>query len=642
MKPDIGSFLADHKVVQFFADKVVLFLSYLILAFLVVDSFIALLPHGHGTVICFIGSNSVTSGQQSYINEYCADQVSWMVYLVPLLVFGQGLLTILLHYSWYSMVLYWGNAAKKKRKMIMEANEMVAVADTMLAEKDKRMAEADKRVAEAAEMLAERDIMELTEANVESAREKKKLAEADKRKAEADKRKAEADKRMAEADKRKAEADKRKAEADKRMAEADKRIAAEADKKKAEADKKIAEADKRMASAEASKRIAEADKMLAEAEANKKNAEADKKIAEADDNMAEADKMLAEAEANKKKAEADKKIAEADKNMAEADKNMAEADKMLAEADIIKLTGGTVLKAARKKLADADKKMVEADKMLAVASKAKVAVDIERATMKKKAANKLLTLVNGKADGLNATAEAQGTSNATAAAQGTSNATAAPQDTSNATAPATAQGTSNATAPAAAQGTSNATTAEVTQGTNTGCILQFFYCLKNLLQFALGVLVMFLSFYYEFGNETSYDIQKNFNCSIKENIATDYWDHLDTVQCYYTSIALNDVFIMFYGFISGCVSLVTCLGILGICVRQDIKMKKCNRSCRDTAWKFIKDMLTCRRCNCRESIQAACYGCICSRDTAIIKYCRNESNADISIIMEELELTDLS
>ena len=115
MKPDFGIFLAGHKVVQFFADKVVLFLSYLILAFIVIDSFINLLPNGRGTVICFIDSNSVSSGQQSYINEYCADHVPGKTYMLPILVFGQGLVTVLLHYAWYSMVLYCSSVHKKTR-----------------------------------------------------------------------------------------------------------------------------------------------------------------------------------------------------------------------------------------------------------------------------------------------------------------------------------------------------------------------------------------------------------------------------------------------------------------------------------------------------------------------------------------------
>ena len=113
MKPDFGIFLAGHKVVQFFADKVVLFLFYLILAFIVIDSFINLLPNGRGTVICFIDSNSVSSGQQSYINEYCADHVPRKTYMLPILVFGQGLVTVLLHYAWYSMVLYCSSVHKK-------------------------------------------------------------------------------------------------------------------------------------------------------------------------------------------------------------------------------------------------------------------------------------------------------------------------------------------------------------------------------------------------------------------------------------------------------------------------------------------------------------------------------------------------
>ena len=95
----------------------------------------------------------------------------------------------------------------------------------------------------------------------------------------------------------------------------------------------------------------------------------------------------------------------------------------------------------------------------------------------------------------------------------------------------------------------------------------------------------------------------------------DYWDHLDTVQCYYATIALNDVFIIFYGIISICVILITGFGIFSICWRQDIKMKKQPIS------NSIKNIMT----------------CCCSHDTAIIKHCLNESNADLAILMEGVE-----
>ena len=111
MAPDFGIFLADHKRVrQFLFDQVVLFLSLVILAFIVIDSFINLLPNGKNTVQCFIKNNSVTSGQQSYVNEYCSNQVPAANYRVPILIFSQGLFSVLLHYSWYSMVLYRKNA----------------------------------------------------------------------------------------------------------------------------------------------------------------------------------------------------------------------------------------------------------------------------------------------------------------------------------------------------------------------------------------------------------------------------------------------------------------------------------------------------------------------------------------------------
>ena len=116
MKPDFGIFLAERKVVQFFADKVVLFLSLLILSFIVIDSFIHLLPYGNGTVQCFIESNNVASGQQSYIDAYCADYVPWRTFLVPIVIFIHGLTTVLLHYAWYSTVLYANRFVKATGK----------------------------------------------------------------------------------------------------------------------------------------------------------------------------------------------------------------------------------------------------------------------------------------------------------------------------------------------------------------------------------------------------------------------------------------------------------------------------------------------------------------------------------------------
>ena len=487
MKPDTGIFWVDHKVVHFFLDKVVLFLSYVILAFLVFDSFINLLPHGHGTVICFIGSNSVTSGQQSYINEYCADQVKLKVYLVPILVFGQGLLTILLHYSWYSMVLYCGNAKKKIRKKI-EAEEMVAEAAIKLAEANKRSVAEDKKIAEADKILSEAKL-------TKSARARKKLAEADKRMAEADKRVAEAEKRMAEASKRKVEAGTEAANADINIAAAD------------------------------------------------------IKIVEADINIADADKRIAEA---------DKQIAETDKKIAEM-VPVVEADSTNLERDY------ETLKTANDKLAKADGNMVEADKKLAVANKVKVSVDIRREEMNKEMANELIILAGGTAQGVN---------------DPTPNHTSTPNSKSN--------------------------SKFNSKPNDTNYKLHVGYCIKNILQFVLAIVAFGMSLHYEL-NKGSYNIKKSFNCSTIETIAMDIWDHLDTVQCYYATIALNDVFIIFYGITSICVILITVVGIVSIFWRKDIKIIK--------------------------NITTSC----CSHDTAIIKHCLNESNADLAILMEDVE-----
>ena len=129
MKPDFSIFLADYKVAQFLADKVVLFLTYLILAFVILDSFIHLIPNGDGSVIFFIGRNGVTSGQQSYVNEYCADHARGKAYMVPILIFGQSLVTILLHHFWYSMVLYFGAYIEKTKKVAKKENTKVIKTD---------------------------------------------------------------------------------------------------------------------------------------------------------------------------------------------------------------------------------------------------------------------------------------------------------------------------------------------------------------------------------------------------------------------------------------------------------------------------------------------------------------------------------
>ena len=111
MKSDFDISFIDQtgKVVQFFADKAIVLLSYLILGATVIDSFIKQLPNGHGAVQCIVKNYSVTSGQQAYLNKYCADNVPWETYELPSLIFTQGLLAVLLHFSWYSMVLYAHN-----------------------------------------------------------------------------------------------------------------------------------------------------------------------------------------------------------------------------------------------------------------------------------------------------------------------------------------------------------------------------------------------------------------------------------------------------------------------------------------------------------------------------------------------------
>ena len=158
MKPDFGIFLSERKVVQFFADKAVLFLSYLVMGFILIDSFINLLPTGHGTMVCFIKNNSVTSGQQSYVNEYCTGRVPGATYTIPILIFGQGLLSVLLHYSWYAMVLYVSSNVGSKQKKLKKAEEddkkKKAEEDDKKNKADKEIAEADKIIAKVGKAIA--------------------------------------------------------------------------------------------------------------------------------------------------------------------------------------------------------------------------------------------------------------------------------------------------------------------------------------------------------------------------------------------------------------------------------------------------------------------------------------------------------
>ena len=98
------------------------------------------------------------------------------------------------------------------------------------------------------------------------------------------------------------------------------------------------------------------------------------------------------------------------------------------------------------------------------------------------------------------------------------------------------------------------------------------YAIKNILQGLGAIAATITACMYEFTNSIA-PIQKSFNCSITDNI--DYWAELDTVQCYYTSIALNDVFIIFYGIMSGCVVIVATFGFFDIFLRLDLAKCVC-------------------------------------------------------------------
>ena len=113
-KDFVGNALADPK--KLFFDKTVALLAYTCMGFIVLDSFINVLPYGNGIVSCFLiptsGASSFTVGQQAYINDYCSDQVPTWTSFLPFGVFGQGLLTLLLHHSWYSAMDYLARANK--------------------------------------------------------------------------------------------------------------------------------------------------------------------------------------------------------------------------------------------------------------------------------------------------------------------------------------------------------------------------------------------------------------------------------------------------------------------------------------------------------------------------------------------------
>ena len=147
-KPDLGILLDQHKVVQFFADKVVLYLSYIISTFIIVDSFISLVPSGRGTVGCFIESKDVNSGQQSYVNEYCAQHVPKEAYAVPILIFCQGLITALLHYAWYAMVQFTNNV-RLKRNAVEKTDEKLKNAYEDLESACKELAQVEPEVVSA-------------------------------------------------------------------------------------------------------------------------------------------------------------------------------------------------------------------------------------------------------------------------------------------------------------------------------------------------------------------------------------------------------------------------------------------------------------------------------------------------------------
>ena len=124
-----------------------------------------------------------------------------------------------------------------------------------------------------------------------------------------------------------------------------------------------------------------------------------------------------------------------------------------------------------------------------------------------------------------------------------------------------------------------------------------FYCIKNVIQGTISTVAVILAFLYEFTDELP-EIKKSFLCDIKNSI--DYWAGLDTVQCFYHPIALNDVFIIFYGIMSILVVIATVFGFVDIFARMDL------------------DKGICGSCEC----------CKTPTDTEILKYCLGEEQRD--------------
>ena len=102
-------------------------LAYIYMGFVVIDSFINMLPNGgsSGTVTCFvITSSSISGGQQDYINDYCSNQVPAWASGLSFGVFGLGVVTLVLHYAWYAAIKYSEAENLEAKKAASEGKDL--------------------------------------------------------------------------------------------------------------------------------------------------------------------------------------------------------------------------------------------------------------------------------------------------------------------------------------------------------------------------------------------------------------------------------------------------------------------------------------------------------------------------------------
>ena len=155
------------------------------------------------------------------------------------------------------------------------------------------------------------------------------------------------------------------------------------------------------------------------------------------------------------------------------------------------------------------------------------------------------------------------------------------------------------------------------------CLLSF-YLLKVLIQLCLALVALIFAVDYESEGRIEFlsAIKKSFNCSL-QNGNIDYWPELGTVQCFYNTIALNDIFVIFYVAILGCMIIALLFGCVGICMRCDLRNSCCPALCNS----FCYDLCSCNCCDLCGCIFCGICSCdICSSccplptDTEVVSY----------------------